>query len=71
MCDRFYISTEGSIRTLGPVTFAIEVPVRYQKSADVLQGFLAGKMAENLNISKDRLVFEKTADFRFHCKVVI
>ena len=70
MCNRFYISTDGSIRTLGPVTFAVEVPILYQTSAELLQCFLAGKMAENLNISNDRLEFEKTADFCFHCKIL-
>ena len=51
MSNRFYVHTEPSIKTLGPVIFAVDVPA----GGSILQ-HLEAEMAKNLRlVDKSRL----------------
>lgn len=70
MSTQYYVTTEGSLKTLGPVTIAIDVPVFYQQFSDVLICFLSGQISEILNINRESLEFEKTGINHFNCKTI-
>jgi hypothetical protein len=64
--SRFYVHTEPSIKTLGPVTFAVDVP---SPSDSALLSFLGTEMARNLRVDKSRLSFVATGPIDFLVKV--
>jgi hypothetical protein len=68
MISRWYVHTEPSIKTLGPVTFAVDVP--YQSSPDAVLSFIASEMAKNLHVDKSRLTFTATGPIDFLVKVL-
>ena len=70
MTSRYNVTIDGSLKTLGPVTIAIDVPVFYQKFSDVLICFLSGQISEILNINRESLKFEKTGNYNFNCKTI-
>lgn len=64
MTSRFYVHTEPSIKTLGPVIFAVDVP-----GPKALLSFLETEMARNLRVDKSRLTFVETGPIDFLVKV--
>ena len=62
MISRWYVHTEPSIRTLGPVIFAVDVPCL--SGPDAVLSFIALEMARNLHVDESRLTFTETGPLR-------
>lgn len=65
MSNRFYVHTEPSIKTLGPVIFAVDVPA----GGSILQ-HLEAEMAKNLRVDKSRLSFSAMGSTDYLVKVL-
>jgi hypothetical protein len=64
MSSRIYVHTEPSIKTLGPVIFAVDVPI----GGSILQ-HLEAEMAKNLRVDKSRLSFSAMGSTDYLVKV--
>ena len=66
MSSRFYVHTEPSIKTLGPVIFAVDVPA----GGSILQ-HLEAEMAKNLRlVDKSRLSFSAMGSTDYLVKIL-
>jgi len=65
MSNRFYVRTEPSIKTLGPVIFAVDVPI----GVSILK-HLEAEMAKNLRVNKSRLSFSAMGSTDYLVKVL-